>query len=347
MMLRRTALMTFSILFAIALLFMGSGCSKYTTGVSGNSPDTRSSGTTVEMAITDYGKIVIELNDMEAPITVDNFLRYVDEEFYDGLIFHRVIDDFMIQGGGFYPDMTQKDATYAPIVNEAETAALSNVRGTIAMARASDPDSATTQFFINTVDNPSLDPGGSSGEGYCVFGRVTSGMSVVDAISAVATHSESGHQDVPVDDVIIEQMVVTEEAVVNEEDRDEDGLPNEWESNWGLDPDDDTGDNGHNGDPDGDGAENWWEYENNTDPLNEDTDGDGHPDGDDEYPNDASRWGTVTDDDEEEEEEEETSQSDSGISPVVVIIIAAIILLVAIGVVAIILVRVLKNSEEP
>ena len=147
---------------------------------------------------TSLGTIKIELNEEKAPITVQNFLSYVDDSFFDNTIFHRVIDGFMIQGGGFEPGMKQKK-TKAPIKNES---GLSNLRGTIAMARTNDPDSATAQFFINVSDNAgSLDK-----PRYCVFGKVILGMEVVDKIKAVKTGSKAGHGDVPVQDVVIKSV---------------------------------------------------------------------------------------------------------------------------------------------
>lgn len=152
---------------------------------------------------TSKGELVIELFEDKAPLTVENFLSYVDSGFYDGTIFHRVIDGFMIQGGGFVPGMDQKKAK-DPIKNEASNG-LSNKRGTIAMARTSDPDSATCQFFINLVDNRSLDrtDGTARGAGYCVFGAVASGMEAVDAIASVSTGNRPPHGDVPKEDVVI------------------------------------------------------------------------------------------------------------------------------------------------
>ena len=146
---------------------------------------------------TNYGDITVELDAAKAPITVKNFLAYVDAKFYDGTIFHRVIKNFMIQGGGFDPNMRQKQ-TNAPIKNEAGNG-LKNTRGTIAMARTSVIDSATAQFFINTVDNAFLDHRDNSmqGFGYAVFGKVTDGMEVVDAIAAVTTGRVNGMSDVP------------------------------------------------------------------------------------------------------------------------------------------------------
>src|SRR5438093_1271966 len=152
---------------------------------------------------TSLGAITIELDGDKAPITVANFLEYVDEGFYDGTIFHRVISNFMIQGGGFEPGLRQKKPR-AAIQNEAGNG-LSNARGTIAMARTSNPHSATCQFFINVQDNTSLDKS-RSGDGYCVFGKVIAGMDVVDKIKAVATGSKSGYDDVPKTDVVIKSI---------------------------------------------------------------------------------------------------------------------------------------------
>jgi peptidyl-prolyl cis-trans isomerase B (cyclophilin B) len=152
---------------------------------------------------TSHGSIKIELEDDKAPITVKNFLDYVDEGFYNGTIFHRVIPSFMIQGGGFEPGMTQKK-TKATIKNESSNG-LSNKRGTLAMARTNVADSATAQFFINVSDsNVFLDRAkAQDGVGYCVFGRVIEGMNVVDAIKAVPTGTRGGHGDVPKSDVVI------------------------------------------------------------------------------------------------------------------------------------------------
>jgi cyclophilin family peptidyl-prolyl cis-trans isomerase len=150
---------------------------------------------------TSQGNITIELDPEKAPITVQNFLRYVDNGFFDGTIFHRVIPGFMIQGGGFTADMREKP-TERPIKNEASNG-LTNARGTIAMARTNDPDSATAQFFINLVDNArGLDPRPGSA-GYTVFGRVIEGMEVVDAIAQVRTGTRGFHQDVPVEAITI------------------------------------------------------------------------------------------------------------------------------------------------
>lgn len=157
--------------------------------------------------VTSAGTVTLELYPDKAPVTVANFLRYVDDGYYKGTIFHRVIRNFMIQGGGFDEKMAKK-TTYAPIRNEAANA-LKNDRGTIAMARTSVPDSATAQFFINTVDNASLnfrDPS-DSGIGYCVFGRVVEGMDIVEAIQSAPTGVRAGMRDVPVTDVVIKEAV--------------------------------------------------------------------------------------------------------------------------------------------
>lgn len=161
---------------------------------------------------TNHGDITLELDAEKAPITVENFMKYVRDGFYDGTIFHRVINGFMIQGGGMEPGMGQKE-TREQIKNEADNG-LSNVNGSIAMARTNDPNSATAQFFINVKDNAFLDHSSPTpqGWGYCVFGKVTEGMDVVDKIKKVATGSEGMHQDVPVEDVIIESVEIIEDA---------------------------------------------------------------------------------------------------------------------------------------
>jgi len=158
---------------------------------------------------TSHGDILLELDAENAPKTVANFLAYVGSGHYDGTIFHRVINGFMIQGGGMSAGMKEK-ATMDPIMNEADSgikAGLKNERGTIAMARTSDPHSATAQFFINVADNDFLDHRAPSGQGwgYCVFGRVVEGMDVVDKIKSVKTGNKGFHQDVPVEDVLIEK----------------------------------------------------------------------------------------------------------------------------------------------
>ena len=151
---------------------------------------------------TTLGKIELELDSTKAPNTVANFLSYVDEGFYDDTVFHRVISNFMIQGGGFSPGMKQK-ATKGNIKNESSNG-LSNQQGTIAMARTPDPHSASSQFFINIKDNLFLDKAqATDGHGYCVFGKVVAGKDVVEAIKAVPTGNKSGHSDVPTSDVKI------------------------------------------------------------------------------------------------------------------------------------------------
>lgn len=155
---------------------------------------------------TNYGDIEIELDYDKAPISAKNFAEYADAGFYDGTIFHRVIDGFMVQGGGFDENMQQKDGN-AAIQNEANNG-LKNDTGTLAMARTMDPHSASSQFFINVVDNGFLNHTSESpqGWGYAVFARVTSGMDVVNKIKGVKTGSAGGHQDVPVDAVVIESV---------------------------------------------------------------------------------------------------------------------------------------------
>jgi cyclophilin family peptidyl-prolyl cis-trans isomerase len=154
---------------------------------------------------TNHGPVKIELYEEKAPITVKNFLGYVDDKFYDGTVFHRVIPTFMIQGGGFEAGMKEKK-TKDPIKNEA-TNGLSNERGTLAMARTRDPNSATAQFFINVKDNDFLDKANSpDGVGYAVFGRVIEGMDVVDKIKAVKTANKGPHEAVPVEDVVIKSI---------------------------------------------------------------------------------------------------------------------------------------------
>ena len=157
---------------------------------------------------TSLGGMTIELYRDQAPITVDNFLRYVEDGFFEGTVFHRVIPNFMIQGGGFTPTLVEK-ATDEPIRNEA-TNGLTNDRGTIAMARTPVVDSATAQFFINLVDNPTLNHRGTDPRsfGYAVFGRVTEGLDVLDGIGAVRTTRQGPHQDVPVEPVVISSVTL-------------------------------------------------------------------------------------------------------------------------------------------
>ncbi|MBN2188875.1 MAG: peptidyl-prolyl cis-trans isomerase [Chitinispirillaceae bacterium] len=157
---------------------------------------------------TTCGDIVIELDAKAAPKTAANFLEYVNSGFYDGTIFHRVIRTFMIQGGGFTPDMAQKP-TKSPIANEAANG-LQNLRGTVAMARTGEPHSATAQFFINTVDNPFLNHRSATPEGwgYCVFGKVVQGMEAVDSIAKTPTARKGMHSDVPVEPILIRKATV-------------------------------------------------------------------------------------------------------------------------------------------
>jgi len=162
--------------------------------------------------ITNYGPINLELDFDKAPKSAANFLHYTKQNFYDGTIFHRVVNDFMIQGGGFEPYM-QKKLNGDPIENEADNG-LSNLTGTVAMARTSDPHSATSQFFINVSDNHFLDHRDKTdvGWGYAVFGRVVEGMDVINKIKGCETTSRSGHQDVPVVEIIIESAEIDQEG---------------------------------------------------------------------------------------------------------------------------------------
>ncbi|MHC4123497.1 MAG: peptidylprolyl isomerase [Planctomycetota bacterium] len=158
---------------------------------------------------TSMGDIVIELDKEKAPVSVENFLTYIEEDFYGGVIFHRVMNNFMIQGGGFISNMSKKE-THPPIVNEAKNG-LKNNRGTIAMARTNDPDSATSQFFINHKDNDFLNYTGASNPGYAVFGKVIEGMDVVDKIAVVKTGRIGPYGDVPLEPVVIKSAKVISE----------------------------------------------------------------------------------------------------------------------------------------
>ena len=160
---------------------------------------------------TSMGDIQLELDSEKAPITVENFISIANSGYYTDTIFHRVINGFMVQGGGLTADMSNKSSGTAPIQNEANNG-LSNNRGTIAMARTMEPHSATSQFFINHKDNAFLNHTGENpqGWGYAVFGKVTKGMDVVDAIADVATGSSGGHQDVPLEVITIESVTVSE-----------------------------------------------------------------------------------------------------------------------------------------
>ncbi len=148
---------------------------------------------------TSMGTITIQLDAKHAPLSTANFLSYVDSKFYDGTIFHRIIPGFMVQGGGFTADMTEKP-TRPPIHNES-TNGLKNLRGTISMARTSDPDSATAQFFLNLVDNPALDP--ADGPGYAVFGKIIGGLDVIDKMAQVPTTTKGSNENVPVDPITL------------------------------------------------------------------------------------------------------------------------------------------------
>ncbi len=178
-------------------------------GATANPNPTGATTVTVQMQ-TNKGLIVLKLDAAKAPETVANFLEYARAGFYDGTIFHRVIPNFMIQGGGFEPGMSQK-ATRGQIKNEADNG-LKNDVGTIAMARTSDPHSATAQFFINTKNNAFLNHSApnTQGWGYCVFGKVTEGMDVIQAIEKVKTGNRGGHGDVPMEDVVIEKVTVVD-----------------------------------------------------------------------------------------------------------------------------------------
>jgi peptidyl-prolyl cis-trans isomerase A (cyclophilin A) len=156
----------------------------------------------VVILTTSLGEIDIQLDPKSAPVSTANFLAYVNKKFYDGTIFHRIIPGFMVQGGGFNPDMTEKP-TDAPIKNEASNG-LHNLRGTISMARTNDPNSATSQFFLNLVNNSSsLDAGGPSGDGYAVFGKITKGLDVIDKMATVETATVGGNENVPVKPVTL------------------------------------------------------------------------------------------------------------------------------------------------
>jgi peptidyl-prolyl cis-trans isomerase B (cyclophilin B) len=161
---------------------------------------------------TNHGAILIELNDEKAPQTVSNFINYVTSGFYNGTLFHRVINGFMIQGGGLEPGMKEKP-TQSPVVNEANNG-LKNQIGTIAMARTPDPHSASSQFFINVANNDFLDHTAptAKGWGYCVFGKVVEGMEIVNKIKVLPTISRRGYQDVPAEDVLIESMEVVQKV---------------------------------------------------------------------------------------------------------------------------------------
>jgi len=188
-----------ALLMAVALM---TGCSRKAS----KEPKDMDIGPKKVKLETSMGDIVIELNEEAAPVTVKNFLQYVQEGFFDGTIFHRVKPNFMIQGGGFTADMVQKKP-HPPIVNEAGNG-LKNDRGTIAMARTSDPDSATAQFFINHINNDFLNYVENRDPGYAVFGKVVEGMETVDKIATVKTATRMGMDDVPIEPVVIKSAKV-------------------------------------------------------------------------------------------------------------------------------------------
>lgn len=191
----------------IIVLFLGSGVITIINTFWGGAKEVQEEASEIAVLETSMGVIEIELDREKAPVTVRNFVRYVENGFFEGTVFHRVIPGFMVQGGGFLPDGTQKE-TRDPIKLEAGNG-LKNDKGTIAMARTSDPDSATSQFFINLVDNDFLNsaPGNL---GYAVFGKVISGMDVVDEIAAVTTENRGPYGDWPVEDVVIERAYMKE-----------------------------------------------------------------------------------------------------------------------------------------
>ncbi len=191
-------------LVLVAGLLMGLGCESEKKQVS---DENKLEGIRVVKFQTNKGDIVLELDEANAPVTTENFIKYVQDGFFDGTIFHRVIPGFVVQGGGLTPDMERKQ-TRAPIVNEAKNG-LTNVRGTISMARTNDPDSATSQFFLNLEDNENLDYS-TVNPGYAVFGKITEGMDVLDAIAAVKTTRKGMYDDVPVEPVVIESAVLVE-----------------------------------------------------------------------------------------------------------------------------------------
>lgn len=194
-----------SLLLSVTMsLILAFGCSQV------DHPTTKGAGIVTVTMETTEGLITLELDSSKAPATVANFVEYAKAGHYDGTIFHRVIPGFMIQGGGFDSDMVQKK-TSAPIKNEASNG-LKNAAGTIAMARTNDPHSATSQFFINVKDNTFLDHTEPTAQhwGYCVFGKVTGGMDVVQTIEKVKTGTSHGHQDVPVSEVVITKVSIKE-----------------------------------------------------------------------------------------------------------------------------------------
>ena len=197
------------IICSLAIVFVLNSCSKKNDEA--EMPLIEETSMTQVTIKTSVGDIHLELDGEKAPITVENFVAIAKSGYYDGTIFHRVINGFMVQGGGLNADMSNKSSGTAPIQNEANNG-LTNDRGTVAMARTMEPHSATGQFFVNHKDNGFLNHTGenSQGWGYAVFGKVTEGMDVVDAIADVETGSTGGHQDVPVEVITIESVTVAE-----------------------------------------------------------------------------------------------------------------------------------------
>ena len=200
---------TIFVTFSLALIFMVTSCADKTDNIK---IEKKMEKTMTNATIkTNLGDIQLELNDEKAPITVENFKKIAESGYYEGTIFHRVINGFMVQGGGLTADMSNKSSGTSPIQNEANNG-LTNDRGTIAMARTMDPHSATSQFFINHKDNAFLNHTGENpqGWGYAVFGIVTEGMDIVDQIADVATGSSGAYQDVPEEVITIESVTLSE-----------------------------------------------------------------------------------------------------------------------------------------
>ena len=200
---------TIFVTFSLALIFMVTSCADKTDNIK---IEKKMEKTMTNATIkTNLGDIQLELNDEKAPITVENFKKIAESGYYEGTIFHRVINGFMVQGGGLNADMSNKSSGTSPIQNEANNG-LTNDRGTIAMARTMDPHSATSQFFINHKDNAFLNHTGENpqGWGYAVFGIVTEGMDIVDQIADVATGSSGAYQDVPEEVITIESVTLSE-----------------------------------------------------------------------------------------------------------------------------------------
>jgi len=189
-----------TLVLAVACLSL-QGCDEQEQSILPLGGDKKAGGLKYVELKTNRGRIMLELDEEKAPVTVANFLRYVKEGFYDGTIFHRVIPNFMIQGGGFTPDMTKKE-TNEPIINESSNG-LKNVRGSVAMARTRKPNSANSQFFVNLINNYRLDYAGDARPGYTVFGKVVEGMPVVDAIAQIKRKQVDMYSDVPVEPIVI------------------------------------------------------------------------------------------------------------------------------------------------